>query len=184
MIAEPDYRKIFQQVYKNQQELLATVLTHSECVARKAVDIAEKKFPDLNLTFIYEAAMLHDVGVIRCHAPSIQCFGTLPYICHGVEGRKILDGLGLPPEYGLVCERHTGAGLSKKEIIAKGLPLQLRDMEPVSIEEKIICYADCFFSKSRDLKKEKTLEEVESQMKKHGDESFDKFMALHKLLSL
>ncbi len=80
---------------------------------------------------------------------AIHCRGEAPYICHGVLGRGILEGLGYH-RHGLVCERHTGAGITKNNIVANSLPLPLRDLVPVSIEEKIICFADKFYSKNPD----------------------------------
>lgn len=124
--------------------------------------------------------MLHDIGVVRCDAPSIYCYGSLPYICHGVEGRRMLDELALP-RHALVCERHTGSGLSCDDIIRQNLPLPHRDMLPISLEEKLICYADKFFSKSGNLTQEKPLEKVIGQMKSFGEDSFNRFMQLHSL---
>ena len=140
------------------------------------------KFPLADLDFIYEAAMLHDIGIIRCHAPSIGCHGDLPYICHGIEGRKMLEAENLP-RHALVCERHTGSGLTCEEIIDSDLPLPHRDMLPLSIEEKAICYADSFFSKSSDLSQEKGIETVKAQMLKFGPAVFERFMQLHSLFS-
>jgi uncharacterized protein len=47
-----------------------------------------------------------------------------------------------------VAERHTGAGITLDNILAAGLPLPPRNMVPLTHEEKIICCADKFFSKS------------------------------------
>ncbi len=79
--------------------------------------------------------MLHDIGVVRCNAPSIHCLGELPYICHGVAGREMLDNLGLH-RHALVCERHTGSGLTVEDIIRQRLPLPHREMLPITTEEK------------------------------------------------
>ena len=54
--------------------------------------------------------MLHDIGIIRCNAPGIQCFGNEPYICHGRIGAEMLRAEGFP-HHARVCERHTGRGL-------------------------------------------------------------------------
>lgn len=172
--------EIFTRIYSGNPELLFTVAVHSGCVAEKALGCLRSRGIDADTTFVYEAALLHDIGVIRCDAPGILCFGSLPYICHGVEGRKILDSLGMP-RHALVCERHTGSGLSKEDIIAQGLPLPCRDMLPLSIEEKVICYADKFFSKSGCLTEEKPLEKVVRQMQAHGDDSLQRFLALHEM---
>jgi hypothetical protein len=60
----------------------------------------------------------------------------------------MLEDMGLTAE-ALICERHVGAGISADEICSRRLPLPNRNMLPVTIEEQIICYADKFFSKSK-----------------------------------
>lgn len=175
-----DIDKIYHPLYNDNPGLLATVLTHSECVARKALGCLASRGIEADMEFVREAAMLHDIGVIRCNAPSILCFGDLPYICHGIEGRRILEDAGFPA-HALVCERHTGSGLSVEDIVIQNLPLPHRDMLPVSIEEKVICYADKFFSKSGNLTEEKTLERVIGGMKKFGNDSLARFLELHEI---
>ena len=174
--------EIFNKFYSDNPGLLATVLTHSGCVARKALGCLRSRGYDADLDFVYEAAMLHDIGVVRCDAPSILCFGSLPYICHGVQGRDMLDDLGLH-RHALVCERHTGSGLTVDDIIAQNLPLPHRDMTPVSLEEKAICYADKFFSKSGNLTQEKPLEKVRAQMAHHGAGALSRFEELHRIFN-
>lgn len=174
---------IFNSYYKNNPELLATVMLHSECVARKALGCLHLKGIEADEKFVREAAMLHDIGVVRCNAPSIFCYGNQPYICHGVEGREILENEGLP-RHALVCERHTGSGLTIDDIVSQNLPLPHRDMTPRSIEEKVICYADKFFSKSGELTEEKSIEKVINQMSSFGEESLNRFLNLHSIFSL
>lgn len=177
-----DIDKIYSLYYSDNPRLLETVLTHSECVKNKALECAERCQLDIDLDFVKEAAMLHDIGVVRCNAPSIYCYGERPYICHGIEGRAILESQSLP-RHALVCERHTGSGLSLDDIVTQNLPLPHRDMLPISLEEKLICYADKFFSKSGDLTQEKPLEKVIRQMKSFGEDSLSRFMQLHSLFS-
>jgi hypothetical protein len=40
------------------------------------------------------------------------------------------------------------------------LPLPARDMFPLSVEERLICYADKFFSKTDNGRHEKTIDEI------------------------
>lgn len=155
-------------------------MTHSECVAQKALKVLKDSGIRADEDFVWEAAMLHDIGIFRTNAPSIECHGELPYICHGIEGRKILDEEGLSI-HALICERHTGAGLSKEDIIRQNLPLPHRDMLPISIEEKLVCYADKFYSKSGDLTAEKSLEHVRKQMLRHGEDTLARFDKMHLL---
>lgn len=161
-------------------ELRRILIGHSSAVRDKALSIARCKQLDIDLSFVSEAAMLHDIGVVRVDAPGISCFGSEPYICHGICGRQILEDEGLP-RHALVCERHTGAGITRDQIIADKLPLPPRDMLPLSIEEKLICYADKFFSKSRDLRAEKPVERIFEQMKKFGYGSYERFAVLHEM---
>lgn len=177
-----DYDSIIDKYYGTASRLRTILTVHSRLVADKALRCAETRGLDIDREFVEEAAMLHDIGIFRCNAPDICCTGGLPYICHGVEGRKILEAEGLP-RHALVCERHTGAGLTLQDIEQQRLPLPLRDMTPHTLEEKLICYADKFFSKSGDITAEKPLDRVRRSMARHGQDSLDRFDQLHKLFS-
>ena len=145
------------------------VLEHSRLVAAKALQIAHNSgMAGLDFTFIEEAALLHDIGVCGVHAPGMGLVGDKPYICHGIIGREILEKEGLPL-HALVCERHIGVGLTIDDILAQQLPLPHQDMVPVSLEERIICCADLFYSKhpGRHLR-EKSLEEIGRGLEKFG----------------
>ncbi|MFP4256871.1 MAG: HD domain-containing protein [Desulfosalsimonas sp.] len=127
---------------------LRVLMRHSRLVTQAAAEIAGRvPYLSPDAAFIYEAAMLHDIGILYTNAPEIGCFGKYPYVCHGYLGRKLLEKHGLP-DHALVCERHVGGGLSAEDIKQQGLDLPVRDMVPETVEEKIICFADSFFSKS------------------------------------
>lgn len=162
--------------YCKEDKLRHILLTHSRAVAVKALEIAHKH-PELNADekFIEEAALLHDIGCVMVNAPAIECYGTEPYICHGILGAEMLRREGLE-RHALVCERHTGTGLTLQQIIEQGLPLPHQDMQPVSIEEQIICFADKFFSKTR-LETEKTVEQARRSLEKFGTDGLKKFDA-------
>ena len=162
--------------YCKEEELRHILLVHSRAVADKALAIA-RNHPELQADeqFIEEAALLHDIGIVRVNAPAIACVGEEPYICHGILGAEILRAEGLE-RHALVCERHTGTGLTLQQIIAQQLPLPHRDMQPVSIEEQIICFADKFFSKTK-LEREKTVEQARRSLEKFGAEGLAKFDA-------
>lgn len=152
------------------------LLVHSQAVANKALEIA-RQHPewDADELFIEEAALLHDIGIVHVNAPAIECYGIEPYIKHGILGAEILRNEGLE-RHALVCERHTGTGLTLQQVIEQRLPLPHRDMQPLSIEEQIICFADKFFSKTR-LDTEKTIEQARRSLEKFGDEGLKKFDA-------
>lgn len=154
------------------------LLEHSRLVTRKALEIARNlrdTGTDVDLDFVAEAAMLHDIGMLFTHAPDLGCRGKLPYLAHGIRGHELLLVEGLP-KHARVCERHTGVGLTAREIIEQGLPLPARDMLPESQEEKLICYADLFFSKTRGSRhQEKSPAEVHATLIRYGADKGDVF---------
>ncbi len=169
-----DYNAIIDKYYSDNEPLKHILLVHSKAVTDMALEII-RKHPELGAdkTFVEEAAMLHDIGVFLCDAPGIECYGTEPYICHGRLGAELLRKEGFP-RHARVCERHTGAGISKEQILTARLPLPQQDFLPETIEEKIICYADKFFSKSR-LNVTKTVEQAEGSLAKFGVSGVERF---------
>ena len=169
-----DWKQIIDKYYTDNDELKDILIRHSRAVAEKALSIAEKH-PELNLdtTFIEEASMLHDIGIIKTDAPDIKCYGTEPYIRHGVLGAEMLRTEGFP-RHARVCERHTGAGLSLQSILEQNLPVPHREMVPLSLEEQIICFADKFFSKTK-LDREKSVEKARNSITKYGEEGLIRF---------
>ncbi|MDO9152483.1 MAG: HDIG domain-containing protein [Paludibacter sp.] len=170
--------EIIRKYYTEGSELYKILVSHSKLVETKALEIAEKH-PELNLdkNFIAESSMLHDIGIFLCNSTSIQCFGTRNYVEHGYLGAEILRKEGYPL-HALVCERHTGVGLSIERIISGNLPVPRRDMKPVSPEEIVICYADKFFSKST-LKTQHSLEYITEHLRKYNEADVVVFLEWH-----
>lgn len=130
---------------------------------------------DLDMDYIIKGSLLHDIGIIKTDAPEIGCFGDLPYIAHTYLGREILESEGFA-EIAPICERHIGTGLSKKDIIKSGFDLPHRDMKPISNEEKLICYADKFYSKSeKHLTVAKSPEKIRKKILKYGEDKLKDF---------
>lgn len=165
--------EIIEKYYSKNSKAYLILVNHSNAVAEKALKIAEKF--NVDRKFIYEASMLHDIGIIFTNSPKFDCHGSYPYIAHGYLGRELLEKEGFP-KHGLVCERHTGVGITKDEIIKNKLPLPIRDMMPLSLEEKIIAFADKFFSKESDGSvKERTVDEIILDLSKYGTEKVETF---------
>lgn len=150
------------------------LVTHSRSVADKALAIA-RMHPEMNLdlTLVEEAAMLHDIGIFLCDAPGIDCHGTAEYICHGYLGADLMRREGYP-RHALVCERHTGTGITPEMVKERNLPLPDRILVPVTLEEQLICFADKFFSKTK-LDKEKSVDKVKQGLVKYGEETVIRF---------
>ncbi len=180
-----DYDSIIGRYYKHGAADYELLVTHSRQVAELAMQLCRRlveRHTPIDMEFVYEAAMLHDIGMFETNAPSIHCHGTEPYICHGIIGRRLLDGIGLF-RHALVCERHTGAGLTAAEISEQKLPLPCRDMLPQSLEEKVVCYADKFYSKSH-IAPAKPIDFVKEQLSKYGTGTMSRFADLEAIFGL
>ena len=156
-----DYQAIINKYYPADDELRRVLLHHSRQVADRALQIARKhKELPVDLQFLEEAAMLHDLGIFRCDAPSIHCHGSEPYIRHGQIGGELLRAMGYE-RHARVCERHTGTGLP--------------GFEPQTLEEESICYADKFYSKSKPQRVYSVMEAAQS-LEKFGAPGVRKFL--------
>jgi uncharacterized protein len=157
-----DYLSIIDKYYPADDELRRILMIHSRQVADRCLAIVAKhKELPVDVQFMEEAAMLHDIGIFRCDAPGIHCHWTEPYLRHGPIGGEILRAEGFP-RHARVAERHTGTGLP--------------GYEPETLEEQIICYADKFYSKSR-LDRVLTVAETAQSLEKFGHEGVLKFLA-------
>lgn len=196
------YLDIIQHFYPEDTPLRRLLILHSECVRDKALAILSAlptttagQF-SLDPELVRAGAMLHDIGIIHTHAPGILCEGTEPYICHGIIGARMLrefvqEQTLSPAEQqqleacARICERHTGAGLTRENILAQGLPIQpAADLLPETPEERLVCLADKFFSKSGNPSKEKSLDHVRRSMMKFGADSMARFEDLCMLFNI
>ncbi|MCF0186338.1 MAG: HDIG domain-containing protein [Bacteroidaceae bacterium] len=175
-----DVQSILNRYYNPESPLGELLILHSKQVAELATAFIKHSPLKADIDFVYEAAMLHDIGVFLTHAPSILCTGTEPYIKHGILGAKLLREIHNLPRHALVCERHTGTGLSANEIIRQKLPLPAIDFIPETIEEQVICYADKFFSKSR-VTTTKSYSQVAESLQKFGIDTISRLEAMKEL---
>ncbi len=171
-----DALKIIQKYYKADSIAYKLLINHSQAVAKKALKVA-KRLEDSKIDFVFieNAALLHDIGIYMTCLPEIGCFGSHPYILHGYLGRGILEKEGFPA-HALVCERHVGMGLTIQDIERNNFPLPKRDMVPYSLEEKIICFADKFYSKEeKNIFIEKPIGEVRKIISHYGSKKLSLF---------
>jgi len=182
--------ELIDKYYFQQPELKQILLTHSEQVRDRALRIAHQH-PELSIDipFVEEAAMLHDIGIYLCNAPKIFCMGNHHYIEHGYLGAQLLRKEGLS-RHARVAERHTGVGLTCCEIEAINHqisgdahnPLPIVDLRPETIEEELICYADKFYSKTH-LNEEIPVAKVRETIWRYGHDSVLRFETLQKKFS-
>ena len=115
------------------------VINHCEEVAKLALEIAsklEKKGIKVDLKLVEAGALLHDIGRSKSHA-----------VDHGVVGAKIAESEGLPEAVVRIIRRHVGGGITAQEAEKFGWPKDV--YEPVTLEEKIVSYADKLIDKSK-----------------------------------
>ena len=175
-----DYRKIINRYYPAETPLRDIYIGHCRSVADKALEISHHKSLLLDNDSVEAAAMLHDIGIFLTDAPGIHCHGTHPYLAHGRLGADLLRSLNAPEKLARVAERHTGTGLTANDLPRFGgiLPDD-RSYLPETLLERLICYADKFYSKNGDMK-EKSLDRVRASLAKFGAEALDRFEKLHK----
>lgn len=166
--------EIIDKYYGGNSPLKELLITHSRLVTEKALQLARLRLKlEIDTAFVEEAGMLHDIGIFLTDAPKIHCFGKEPYLRHGLLGAEIMRAEGFL-RHARVCERHTGAGLTREEIIGRGLPLPHRDFLPETKEERLICVADKFFSKTRP-EREKTPGEARCSIARFGEAGLRRF---------
>jgi len=175
------YFPIIQKHFFQSGEAYRIYVVHVTLVTRLAIKIARRQgLSSDSLTFIEEAGMLHDIGIAYTNSPELGCHGPHPYLMHLIEGRRVLLAEGLP-KHARVAANHVGVGgLSAQQIVESGLPLPAEDILCESIEEKIISYADIWYSKKpKNLWKKKSYEELCKKLEKRP-ESLKLFKKWHK----
>ena len=181
-MANTDFQAIIDKYYPDDNELRAIYMKHARQVADLALAINLTRAVGLDPLDVEGAAMLHDVGIFGTNAPGIHCHGAASYMRHGVIGGELLRREGAPEAWARVAERHTGTGITKEDILMQDLDLPVEDYCPVTMLEKLICYADKFYSKSGDMQR-KPLERVMDSMRRHSSATLERFMTLHRMFS-
>jgi uncharacterized protein len=165
-----DYFSIIQKYIALDSLMYSIYVPHVTLVTAKALGIARAKgLSGESLRFIEEAGMLHDIGIVKVDSEKLGCTGALPYICHLTEGRKILEVEGLP-RHARVASSHTGVGLFKEDVESNAYAIPVQDYVAETLEERIISWADVFFSKTREeLWYERTMDEARETIARFGE---------------
>lgn len=170
---------VYDTFYPTQTRARDILERHSRSVADLALEINRRKGIGLPESEIELAAMLHDIGIFLTDAPSIGCFGSRPYLLHGVLGADLLRRHGFDEAVARVAERHTGSGITAEEIASWHMPFPAgRVLCPQSDLEQLVCYADKFYSKSGDMRR-KPLDRVRASLARFGTGSLARFESLH-----
>lgn len=174
---------VIDKYYPRNDELRSLLLTHSWRVATMALRCAAAH-PELSVDrgLLLRGSLLHDIGIFATHAPSIHCYGEEHYLMHGFIGARLLRALGMEAE-ARICERHTGAGLTREVIEERGLDIEPRNYLPETLEEQLVCYADKFYSKSRP-NQTLTFEQIHAALLRFGADGAARFSEWHKMFNV
>jgi uncharacterized protein len=170
--------QLIEKYYSSNPAAWKILLNHSRLVTKRSLKIARaliSRGVHVDLQFIAEAAMLHDIGIIMTDTPDLFCFGNGSYLEHGIKGKEILESEGLF-RHARVSERHIGVGLTAAEIEQQKLPLPARDMVPETLEEQLISYADLYYSKGIGRNNtDKLPDEVRHDLEEYGSDKIEIF---------
>jgi len=157
MLDEAKALEILKQHVK-ETDVIKHCITVNKVAMRVCNEIVSKNpelTPDVNL--VYWGSILHDIGRSKTHG-----------IKHGLEGCKILEELAQSELYkderdtllkiAKICKFHIGAGLDEKD--AKELGLPEGSYMPMTLEEKIVAYADNLVEGADKVRDDKWAEEM------------------------
>lgn len=161
--------------YAPSQQIFEYVYLHSQIVARICRDVAQRSGVVVNTELVQAGAMLHDIGTYQLYDTD----GTehADYIRHGVIGYEILKSEGFDEAICRFAAHHTGAGISKQQIIDNKLPIPAKDYFAKTDEELLVMYADKFHSKMDTLVFNST-DWYRAYIAKFGDADLERFEAM------
>jgi uncharacterized protein len=132
----------------------ANVIKHCETVAELALEIAKackEKGLDVNMELVEIGALLHDIGRSKTHS-----------VHHAIIGAEIAESLGLPKPIISIIKRHVGGGISAREAKKLGWPKDV--YVPLTMEEKIVSYADKLVEGSRRVPIKRTIQNLSKEL--------------------
>lgn len=138
----------------------AEVIRHCEAVTKLALEIASAikgKGLKVDSELVEVGALLHDIGRSRTHT-----------VHHAVVGAKIAKSAGLPDSVVSIIKRHVGGGITASEAEKLGWPKDV--YVPVTLEEKIVSYADKLIENSKRAPIERTIEKLSKELKAEAAE--------------
>ena len=129
-------------------EVFELVWTHCKIVGDIALQLAQTSGANVDLELVKIGCLLHDIGVYPLFDGNGFEANPREFITHGIRGEEILKNEGFSETLCRFASHHTGAGVTKAEIIEKNLPLPHQDYLAETPEEELVMYADKFHSKT------------------------------------
>jgi len=136
------------------------VINHCKAVTKLAVETAnalEERGVKIDSALVEVGALLHDIGRSKTHA-----------VHHAVVGAEIAESAGLPGSVISIIKRHVGGGITASEAKKLGWPEDV--YMPITLEEKVVSYADKLIENSKHAPIERTIEKLSKEMKPEAAE--------------
>jgi uncharacterized protein len=131
------------------------VINHCKAVTDLALDTAsilEEKGLKIDFELVEIGALLHDIGRSKTHT-----------VNHAVVGAEIVKSAGLDEAIISIIKRHVGGGITSAEAEKLGWPKD--SYVPVTIEEKVVSYADKLIENGKRARIDATIEKLSKEMK-------------------
>jgi uncharacterized protein len=150
----PSREQAIQLLYESQCSV--KVIKHCKAVAKVALETAEackKRGFSVDLELVEIGALLHDVGRSKTHT-----------VHHAIAGVEIAQAAGLPKSVISIIRRHVGGGITAAEARELGWPSG-ESYVPLTLEEKIVSYADKLIEGSKKVSAETAIEHLSRNLK-------------------
>lgn len=131
------------------------VIDHCEAVTKLALETAkllEKRGLKIDFTLVEIGALLHDIGRSKTHT-----------VHHAVVGAEIAKSAGLPDSVVSIIKRHVGGGITASE--AEELGWQEDVYFPITLEEKVVSYADKLIENGKRAPIDTTVKKLSGELK-------------------
>ena len=154
----PSREQALQLLRENQCS--AKVINHCKAVTKLALETAnalKERGLKIDSELVEVGALLHDIGRSKTHT-----------VHHAVVGAEIAKSAGLPDSVILIIKRHVGGGITTSE--AKKLGWSEDVYVPITLEEKIVSYADKLVENAKRAPVEITIERLSKELKSDAAE--------------
>ncbi len=129
------------------------VINHCKAVTELALETAstlKERGYKIDFELVEIGALLHDIGRSKTHS-----------VHHAVVGAEIARSAGLPDPVVSIIKRHVGGGITASEAEKFGWPEDV--YVPVTLEEKVVSYADKLIEKGKRAPIEVTIEKLSEE---------------------
>ena len=131
------------------------VINHCKAVTELALETAnvlKERGLKIDFALVEIGALLHDIGRSKTHT-----------VHHAVVGAEIAKSARLPDSVVSIIKRHVGGGITASE--AEKLGWSKDVYFPITLEEKIVSYADKLIEDSKRAPIDVTIEKLSGELK-------------------